>query len=435
MASPNSSATMQTEPAIPPIISDWQCQGLTPIAAGERIETLDVLRGFALLGILAVNMNLFAWPVYEVIVSGKDWTAPQDIAVDWIVRLLAEGKFYLLFSCLFGMGMAIQMERAAARGAAFAGRFCRRLLGLLGIGLFHAFVLWEGDILVSYAVFGFLLLAFRKCKPRTLLIWAAILLLVPVGLCVLFWGMITIGSVVPAGAEAIKQEFARADQYYDQMAAANKEAFARGSLAEIFAQRARNVLFIWQYTWFYAPNFFAMFLLGLYAGKRRLLQDLEANAGFFRRLLVWGLCLGLPANLLYAVCFESANPSRMDFLWVVAMAAHALGGPALCLAYVAGFTLLLRRGLWAQRLLPVAAAGRMALSNYLLQSLVCTTIFYSYGLGRYGSLGRAAGLGLVVIIYAAQIPFSVRWLKRFRFGPAEWLWRSITYGKLQPMRV
>jgi len=426
---------MQPESATPPVISEWQRETLSPVSAAERIETLDVLRGFALFGILTVNMTLFSWPVYQMFVVGREWDTPADDLADWVVRFLAEGKFYLLFSFLFGMGMAIQMERAAARGAAFAGRFCRRLLVLLGIGLFHAFVIWEGDILVSYALFGFLLLVFRKCKPRTLLIWAAILFLIPVALYTLFAGMIAIGSLVPEGAKAIEQEFARANQYYTEMADENLRVFAHGSVAEVFAQRARDVLFMWQYTWFYAPNFLAMFLLGLYAGKRRLLHEVEAHIGFIRRLLVWGLCLGIPANAVYTIGFEFANPSQMDFVWVIAMAAYAVGGPALCFAYASGITLLLRRENWDQRLLPVAAAGRMALSNYLLQSLVCTMIFYSYGLGWYGSVGRAAGLGLVAIIYAAQLPLSLWWLKHFRFGPAEWLWRTLTYGKRQPMRV
>jgi uncharacterized protein len=178
-----------------------------------------------------------------------------------------------------------------------------------------------------------------------------------------------------------------------------------------------------------------MFLVGLYAGKRRLLHDVEANTGFIRRLLVWGLCLGLPANLIYTIGFEFADPSRVNFVWVIAMAAHAVGGPALCFAYAAAITLLLRRENWERRLRPLAGAGRMALSNYLLQSVVCTTIFYSYGLGWYGSVERAAGLVLVASIYASQIPLSVWWLKHFRFGPAEWFWRTLTYGKRQPMRV
>jgi uncharacterized protein len=424
---------MGTNPNLPPIIATWQREALTPVAAAERIETLDALRGFALFGILVVNMALFSWPIYARIAE-EVWTT-RDALADRVVRFLAEGKFYLLFSFLFGLGMAIQIERAEARGAAFTGRFCRRLLVLLGIGLVHAFLIWEGDILVWYALFGFLLLPFRKRKPKTLLVWAVVFLLIPVVIYALLWVLVSLASLVPHIANEIQQEFAKAAEFYASSAEENRRVFASGSFAAIFVQRARNVLFLWKYVWTFAPTFFAMFLVGLYAGKRRLLQEVEANVGLIRRLLIWGLCLGLSANLIYTVSFEFANAPEFNFAWVVTTATHAVGGPSLCLFYVAAVTLLLRRDHWQDRLRPLAAAGRMALSNYLLQSLVCTTIFYGYGLGWYGSVGRAAGLGLAVLIYAVQIPFSVWWLKYFRFGPAEWVWRTFTYGKRQPMRV
>jgi len=143
----------------------------------------------------------------------------------------------------------------------------------------------------------------------------------------------------------------------------------------------------------------------------------------------------LPANLIYTIGYEFTDPMYINFPQVITATAHVLGGPSLCIAYMAAFALLLRQPDWQRRLRPLGTAGRMALSNYLFQSLVCTTIFYSYGLGWYGSVGRTAGLGLVAIIYAAQIPLSVGWLKHFRFGPVEWIWRTLTYGKRQPMRV
>jgi len=426
---------METNPTIPPVIAEWQREALTPVAAAERIETLDVLRGFALFGILTVNMMLFSWPVYYSMAGELAWDTRMDAAADWVVRFLAEGKFYTLFSFLFGLGVAIQMERAESRDAGFAGLFCRRLLVLLGIGLVHAFAIWEGDILVWYALFGFLLLAFRKCKPRTLLIWAAIFLLLPVLAYGFFWALIAVASQVQEIAKVIEQEFAKAEASYEQMGEENLRAFSQGTIGEIFAQRAWNVLFGWQYAWFYVPTFFAMFLIGLYAGKRRIARDLEANVRLIRRTLVWGLCLGLPANAVYAIGYGLGNAAELSFTWVITLAAIAVGGPALSLAYAAAITLLLRRDAWKVCLRPIAAVGRMGLSNYLFQSLVCTTIFYSYGLGLYGSVERAAGLGLAMAIYAVLVPFSVCWLRNFQFGPVEWLWRSLTYGKLQPMRI
>jgi uncharacterized protein len=426
---------MQAMPDIPPVIAQLHVPAPAPVAPTERIETLDVLRGFALLGILLVNMALFSWPCYDLFMAAQPWTSRADVAADWLVRTFAEGKFISLFSFLFGLGMAIQMERAAARGAGFVGRYARRLLTLLAIGLAHAFLIWEGDILVMYALFGFLLLAFRNRKPNTLLVWAGISLLVPVVIYALLGAMMALGSLVPGVAEIVEKELTATNAWYEQAAAENLRAFAHGSVTEVFMQRARNVMFLYQYVWYYAPMFFAMFLFGLYAGRRRLLHDIEANLGFIRRTLGWGLALGLPANLIYAVTYAVADPASVSPLWVVTAAMLAVGGPALCFAYAAAITLLLR-GNGAQKLLhPLAAVGRMALTNYLLQSLVCTTIFYSYGLGWYGSVGRAPGVMLALVIYAAQIPFSLWWLKRFRFGPAEWLWRTLTYGQWQPMKL
>ncbi len=426
---------MPAAPDIPPVIGEFRAPPPAPVSPAERIETLDVLRGFALLGILLVNMALFSWPCYDLFMANQPWTTRADVAADWVVRVFAEGKFISLFSFLFGLGMAIQMERAAARGAGFVGRYARRLLALLAIGLAHAFLIWEGDILVVYALFGFLLLAFRNRRPTTLLVWAGISLLLPVLIYGLLAAIMALGSLVPAVAQRIQEELAATNAWYEQASAENLRAFAHGSLAEVFAQRARNVLFLYQYVWYYAPMFFAMFLFGLYAGRRRLLHDPEANLGSIRRTLGWGLALGLPANLIYAVTYAVADPASASPLWVVSAATLAVGGPALCLAYAAGLTLLLHRQAAHQWLHPLAAVGRMALTNYLLQSVVCTTIFYSYGLGWYGSVGRAPGVVLALIIYAAQIPFSVWWLKRFRFGPIEWLWRTLTYAQRQPMRL
>jgi uncharacterized protein len=426
---------MPITPDIPPVIATFQPQAPEPVAPAERIETLDVLRGFALFGILLVNMALFSWPCYDLFLGVQPWTTRADVAADWLIRILAEGKFISLFSFLFGLGMAIQMERAEARGVTFAGRYTRRLLTLLVIGLAHALLVWEGDILVLYAVFGFLLLAFRKCRPRTLLLWAGVSLLIPVAVYALLWALMALGSLVPEIAERIEAELAATAVLYSRAAEENLRVFARGSVAEIFVQRVRNLIFLYQYVWYYAPMFFAMFLLGLYAGRHRILHHVEANLGFIRRALVWGLCVGLPVNVVYAVCHHLGDLSSVSPAWVIGAATLAVGGPMLCFAYVAAITLLLRGHHVRKLFHPLAAVGRMALTNYLLQSLICTTVFYSYGLGWYGTVGRVPGLALAVMIFAAQIPLSVWWLKRYRFGPVEWVWRTLTYGQRQPMRL
>jgi uncharacterized protein len=407
---------------------------LTPVAAAERIETLDVLRGFALLGILTVNMAGFSWPMDQVMSGAQLWESSRDLVADGLIAFAAEGKFYPLFSFLFGLGVAIQMERAEARGAQFAGWFCRRLFVLLGIGLAHAILVWEGDILVWYALFGFLLLAFRQRKPKTLLIWAALCLLIPALLIVGIWALLAGASLVPEVSQIIQREMMEDAEASARKLEESIRVFSQGSYGEILAARFRNLVFMWLIGVFFVPTCFAMFLLGMYAGQRRLFHNIEAHAGGFRRVLFWGLVLGLPANLIYMLGSALSDLSDVYYIWFLSSAAVAIGGPVLSLAYAAALTLLLRREGWQRALRPIAATGRMALSNYLFQSLVCTTIFYSYGFGLFGSVGRAAGMVFVLAIYLAQVALSVAWLKYFRFGPMEWLWRRLSYGQRQPMR-
>jgi len=427
--------SVSTPSAIPPVIETTAPPALQPVGTAERIQALDVLRGFALLGILVVNVELFGWPMYQMFMGPRVWTARADLILDWAVRFLVQGKFYLLFSFLFGLGAAVQFGRAEAHGMRSGRFFCRRLLVLLGIGLAHALLLWEGDILVCYALCGFMLLAFRNRKPKTLIVWAAIFSLVPLLIYTLIWAVVAVGSLVPEGAKAIHDEFARQKAGFAALTEKDLHVFSQGTLGEIFAARARNVLFTWQCLFFYAPAVLGMFVLGLYAGKRRILQEPCANARFLRCTLLWGLGLGLPTGVVYAVTSGMSNMLDINLVLVASMAAITLSGPALCLGYAAAFALLLQHDDWKGKLRPMAAAGQMALTNYLLQSLICTTIFYSYGLGWYGSVSRFAALGLAAVIYAVQLPLSVWWLKRFRFGPAEWAWRTLTYGKLQPMRL
>lgn len=422
---------------IPPVISEWQSEALTPVAASERIETLDVLRGLALFGILTVNIAGFSWPYEYLLWQEEFFDSRADAVATWIIHFLSEGKFYPLFSFLFGLGAAIQMERANTHAAPFAGRFCRRLIVMLGFGLIHALFIWDGDILVWYALCGFLLLPFRKCQPKTILIWALSCLLIPVLLIVLCWAVLAGVSLVPEIGTAIEKVFDEHYGTYDEQREAVEEiihVFASGSYSEIFRARLGNLIWMWLAGLFFLPGFLGLFLLGLYAGKRRIFQDIAANTTFIQRVLIWGMTIGLPLNLIYAVIMANSNLSDLHFLWLLSYGLGGIAGPTLSLAYAAAATLLFQRGRGRQWLRFLGPTGKMALSNYLLQSLICTTIFYSYGFGLFGAVGRATSLGLVALIFMMQIGFSAWWLNRFQFGPMEWLWRTLTYGKGQPMR-
>lgn len=395
-----------------------------PAQSAERIALLDMLRGVALLGILLVNIKLFSQPVQASMLpveSAATLAGRLNLAAEWLVRFLAEGKFYSLFSFLFGLGFTLQGAGAERRGARFLPRYLRRLLVLLAIGALHAAFVWVGDILTLYALLGGFLLLFRGVRPRALLLWAAGLLALSL-LINLLWAVPIQGQLGWSEAD-YRDEAARAARVYPG-----------GTFAAITAQRLRDQNFMAFTGIFFAPNVFAMFLIGAYFGRRRIFEDLDRHRPLFRALLGWGLGLGLLGNAVYATLSLSLSRAAPTPAGLVALAGQAVGVPALCLGYIAAIALLVQRRGWGGRLATLAPVGRMALSNYLGQSLICTLIFYGYGLGLFGRVGAAPGLLLAVAIYAAQVVISGWWLRRFRFGPAEWLWRSLTYLAPQPLR-
>jgi uncharacterized protein len=406
-----------------------------PTEPAKRIPIVDVLRGFALLGILLVNMELFSHPVQLVIAPMETSAAWIDRAAVWVVRFLAEGKFYSLFSLLFGLGFALQMARATEKGIRFIPLYLRRLLVLLGIGLLHAHLIWVGDILTLYALLGFVLILFRQTSPHALVRWVIVLLLIPVLFYAFALGMIALGSTQPGVAEQIQQDLEAQRQAYVAAIQRAYDVYANGGFVEITVQRVYDLNSMAFTSLFLTPSVFAMFLVGLWFARKKVFEDLEGNQPFFHRLLVWGLIIGVIGNIVFASLIGPDSPRYIPSLEVfVATLGQSFGAPALSLCYVAALVLLSRRPAWQQRLAPLAQVGRMALTNYLGQSVICTLIFYGYGLGLFGQVGKAAGLMLAVAIYAAQVWFSNWWLKRFQYGPMEWLWRSLTYARWQPMR-
>jgi uncharacterized protein len=405
---------------------------LRPVASGERIATLDILRGFALFGILLVNMAFFSSPVPVAAGMVEWWRGTADRIAHAFLVFATHGKFYSLFSFLFGVGFSIQLARAESRGASGARFFAKRLLVLLAIGAVHAFLIWMGDILMLYALLGFLLILFRNRQPKTLLIWAVVLFAIPV----LFMGGLTALVAVGRAFEPaeMQKEFAQQAMEFERQVQSALQVYTQGTFADMTAQRAREVAFF--YSWapvMFAPNVLALFLLGLYAGRRGILQDIPAHLPFIRRTLRWGLLLGLVGNAVFTWATLAGNPAVPSAVTAIGMAAFSFGAPALAFLYASALTLAAQQPAWQRRLAPVAAMGRMALTNYLLQSLLCTTIFYAFGLGLYGRVGPAAGIALTAAVYLLQLPLSVWWLKRFQMGPVEWAWRSLTYGQSQPL--
>jgi len=390
---------------------------MTPVRPDGRIQVVDILRGFSILGILLVNMLSFAGhaSLHEM--------EPINRAAVLLIKFVAQSKFYTLFSFLFGWGMAVQMARATQRGTRFAPLYVRRLLVLLLIGLVHAIFIWNGDILVTYALLGLPLLLFRKRSDRTLLVAVIICMLIPIMLS------------TPGPGEAFGEAYERATASYRQEVMVGRQTgvYVEGSYLEVTLQRLKELGLGYTGFPYWATHIFGMFLIGLYVGRRRILNNISTHLPLFRKVMWWGLIVGIVCNLVFVSVFASPTLVPTSCYELATRGARTIGGPALCLFYVSAIVLLVQRETWQKQLSPLASVGRMALSNYLFQSLVCTLIFYGYGLGLFGKLGPAITLILTIIIYRVQIGLSDWWLRRYQFGPAEWLWRSLTYGKLQPL--
>ena len=400
-----------------------------PVLRQERIEAIDILRGVAILGILIVNMGLFSLP--EGLPAHQLWPNMVDGTVEKLILFFAQEKFKTLFSFLFGLGLAVQMMRAEARGSRFLPLYLRRLSVLFLIGVAHSLLLWDGDILHNYAVDAYILLLFRRRSLKTLLVWAGIFLCIPL----LYFGLTTCYAITrQLNPQAMNWISSKDDPAEDQKTIEEtRRIYSRGTYAEMIKFRARDL-----------PGdtlpgiddayILIIFLLGLYAGRRGIFHDVSAHLPFIRRVQGWGLMIGVAGNAAFAVG-GSFDPSPTSITQNLGRMCLLFAAPAMSFFYASTIILLTQDEAWRRRLAPLAAVGRMALSNYLLQSLICTTIFYSYGLALFGKVRPSLGLLLTIIICLVQIPLSVRWLRRFQFGPIEWLWRSLTYWQRQPMRV
>ncbi len=399
-------------------------QPAKPVSSSERIDFVDILRGFALLGVFMFNMWGFAGDRFGMMIWPQWWDRALVVLRDFLIQ----AKFYSLFSFLFGWGMAIHMLRAKQREANFLPVYLRRLFILLLLGIAHGILIWDGDILTLYALMGFLLVSFRDRSPRFLWITAVLLLLFSIFMTLPYTGVTFIREFY--------QEATAVFHWRDLGAA----PYATGTWTEIARYRAQS--FVGRNTdglIYVFGNILAMFLLGLYTGKRQIFQKVDEHRTFLRRIMWGGLLLGILLNGAFVLNIywrETALPDWYPtrFAWTIHTGTRTFGAPALMLFYVSGLTLLVQRPKWQEWLAPLGPVGRMALTNYLTQSILGTLIFNAYGLGLYGRTTPLFGVILVLIIFAGQIRFSAWWLERYQFGPMEWLWRSLTYRRRQPFR-
>ncbi|MBK6469917.1 MAG: DUF418 domain-containing protein [Betaproteobacteria bacterium] len=560
---------------------------MAPIAAAQRIEALDVVRGFALLGIFLMNIEWFNRPFAAFNegmprdLSGVDWLA------SWFVAYFVQGKFWTIFSLLFGMGFAVMMVRAEQAGREFQPVYLRRVLALAVFGALHFIFLWDGDILFSYAVAALMLMVVLYARPKLLLlaiaavaglgfipdmkgffgiaaglalaglvalylrnekrvtlrgrslpVFSLVLLVLGAGLCVaaaVFWLLpdgpleprlplsvfgplvlvagwlswkyfdpadkrgvrlgaglylfgalaMTLGGVVqhyapdplaayaPGGSKAAaaapaaspaaavapappasaakaddkKPKKTPAERYAEREAErakrlaegrAEKEeevrVLTRGSYGEAVYLRAGNFPEKVAGDFGFAIVLIGMFLLGIGFVRSGVMENARDHLPLFRKLAVWGLPIGIGLGLAGSLIAMSHTPGDRTDGWGIARGLTMLGNLPACLGYVGLVVLMLHGKTVFSRIAVLAPMGRMALTNYLMQSLICAIYFHGYALGHWG-MPRAQQLLFVVVVFAAQVAFSHWWLSKFRYGPMEWFWRGYTYRQVPKFRL
>ena len=404
-----------------------------------RIVTLDILRGFAVMGILAMNIVALAmpFPAYmNPVAFGEASTA--DMASWFFSFVLIDGKMRGLFSFLFGASMLLVIDKASAKGEDPASVHFRRMAWLLLFGLVHLYLVWFGDIMVGYALVGMMAWLFRDKPVGALVLWGAAFLLVQTLLDGALAGStayLAQQAAAPGAAPDIVAQWQGLKGQFGVMSAdamaEEMRVYGQGGYAGIIADRwADNKWAPVTGLAFFGWETMAFFLFGMAALKSGFITG-GWEAARYRRAMIWGFAVGVPAYALLAWLLLRADFS-VPMIIGLAMAATAPLRPVMIVA-IASLIILGTRGGGAL-VARIAGAGRAAFTNYLGTSLIMTSLFYGYGLGWFGTVGRAELWLVVLPMWGLMLLWSKPWLERFEYGPLEWLWRSLSRGKLQPMR-
>jgi uncharacterized protein len=461
---------------------------LKPLDKHKRVDALDILRGLALVGILLMNIEWFNRAIISL--GGHDTTLTGiDHAIGWLIRCFVEGKFYKLFALIFGMGFAVMLLRAKDAGRPFGAWFVRRMLVLLLIGIAHMIFLWGGDILHQYAIAGLILLAWVTYKktedPKAYLKLALMWLMIPLFL-VSFLGSI-LGmvfneskyqeiwqneldiytaveqqllintDVILEKNDAIDSEESSAEE-----AILTDEELREITIAETIEQRKalqadiaeEDSAFMqnsyWQATEYrlgflgfmlmFTPIMslvvlIPIFILGFWLVVTEKITKHQEHHKFFSLLAKVGLCVGIPLNVASILIIQHPATAISVVLQGVGQTLFYIGQYLLSAGYLGLVVCALNKQKWQQFFAAFSPMGQMALTNYLMHSVILTSIFYGYAGGQYGEISRAPQMLIVIAIIVTQIILSKWWLNRYRFGPMEWLWRSLTYKKMQPMKL
>ena len=410
---------------------------ITPVQNQEREVFMDVLRGFAILGILIANFTLGGFSGYSesAKLTGPFLLPDVDHPLTYLEYMFIDGKFYSIFSLLFGWGISLQIQRGINRGIDPIPTIKRRLMFMLLLGAFHLLI-WPGDIVFFYALLGFVLLPFRKFTNKTLLITSACLILLPIILYAAksHWQWLN----APAGIL-----FDTGEKITQQLTGVSSEAefhqwFKHGSWWGLLKSNIGGFFLRYGYLFFVSriPKVLGVFLIGFIIGRSDFYKNIAQNRMVIYWIIGLGLLLGLPANYFlayYATHFE-ADYFNLQINGLYQTIAYALGVVPLALAYVGIFILCFETTAGKKIMSVIAPVGKMAFSNYIMHSLVGNFVFFGAGLGYSGQVGPAYLLLFCICFFITQIIISTIWLKYFNYGPFEWVWRSLTYGKLQPMK-
>ena len=422
-----------------------------PVTASERIASLDMLRGVAILGILVMNIYAFAMPFSAYMNPLRmGGTETYNLGTWFFTHILFDQKFISIFAMLFGAGLVLMTERAEARGVKPARFYFRRQFWLVIIGALHGYLIWFGDILFAYALIGMLVYPFRRRRPRTLVIVACLLL--PVTLLFNLGNanmmeqaiveVAEIEAMLEQGEEIDEEQQQLLDDWEEQRAFmfptdedVQKEVDAYlGGYVDAVRYRAPLVAMmqVFMVLVFGLWRIGALMLIGMALMKWGVLTG-ERSADFYRRFMLVFYLLGLPLTVfsatdLYAHQFDPMYVMRGGGV------ANYVGSLLVALGHIGLVMWLAKAGILSRLMNRFAAVGRMALTNYLAHSVILTTVFYGYGLGLFGSVPRIWQMAFVASVVGLQLLWSKWWLERYRFGPAEWVWRSLTYWKKQPMR-
>ncbi len=400
----------------------------TPIPFSERHDILDVLRGFAILGIFMANSGGFSLYVFltEKTKEGIP-TFEIDKWLDMFLTAFVEGKFYSLFSLLFGIGFTIIFDRNTKAGRNPLIIFYRRLIILALLGLGHIFLLWEGDILLLYALVGMVLPLFRNLKDKTLLIIATTLIFSPM--------LFDVAKVITGGewdlANPIRKMALKTDTVSGITDGNYRTYLVDNSTYQHILNWCKGGIF-WRYEYIISsnriPKVLAMFLIGFVAGRRMIFAKLEENILLLRKIRKWGFVVGIPTSLAFTYFMHDSYflPSVMGLTDTFTYAVSVI---PLSLAYTSSICLFWMIPSWKKILSILAPVGRMALTNYIVQTLCGVFIYYGVGLSLGAKTGPAIYLPIALGIFLMQIFYSNIWFRYFKYGPLEWVWRQLTYGK------